>query len=223
MGVDGQRREERDSAGRVRRVLESVEATPGRNLQTTLDLDLQAVAELAMDGRKGAVVALDPRNGEVLAMVSRPTFDPGMFTGHISAQKWQEVHDDPDNPLLNRAIQAQFAPGSTFKPIVALAGLETGMLEASTTFHCAGGATFPAATHKCDAVHGTIDLHHAIVKSCDVYFYNAGQSARDRHHRRNMRQMAGLGKKTGIDLPGEAEGMMPSTQLEAAHTARKVV
>ncbi len=210
MGVDGQRRVERDSAGRDRHQLQRLEATPGRSLHTTLDLDLQAVAELAMDGRKGAVIALDPRTGEVLAMVSRPTFDPGMFTGHISAQKWKEVHDDPDNPLFNRAIQATFAPGSTFKPIVALAGLESGALEASTTYHCAGGETFAGSYHKCDAVHGTIDLHHAIVKSCDVYFYNAGNRigidtiAQYAH-------MAGLGKRTGIDLPGEYEGTMPST------------
>jgi penicillin-binding protein 2 len=211
MGVDGQRRVERDSAGRVRRVLESVEATPGRTLHTTLDLDLQAVAELALDGRKGAVVALDPRTGEVLAMVSRPTFDPGMFTGHISVQKWKDVIEDPDDPLMNRAIQAQFSPGSTFKPIVALAGLESGALEASTTFHCAGGETFAGGYHKCDAIHGTIDLHHAIVKSCDVYFYNAG-TRMGIDTIAQYGQMAGLGKKTGIDLPGEKEGLLPSTR-----------
>lgn len=220
MGVDGQRRVERDSAGRDRHVLESLDATPGRNLHTTLDLDLQAVAELAMDGRKGAVVALDPRTGEVLAMVSRPSFDPGLFTGHISQQAWKEVHDDPDNPLFNRAIQAQFAPGSTFKPIVALAGLESGALEASTTFHCAGGETFAGSYHKCDAVHGTIDLHHAIVKSCDVYFYNAGTRI-GIDTIAQYGQMAGLGKKTGIDLPGEAEGILPSTRWKLRYKREK--
>jgi penicillin-binding protein 2 len=209
MGVDGQRRVVVDNVARERQVLENIEATPGRSLQTTLDVDLQAVAELSMEGRKGAVVALDPRNGEVLAMVSRPTFDPGMFEGHIRQQDWDAVKNNPDTPLLNNAIQAQLAPGSTFKPIVALAGLETGLLEPSTTYFCPGYATFYGATHKCDAVHGTINLHQAIVKSCDVYFYNVGNKI-GIDTIAEYGQMAGFGKKTGIDLPGEAEGIMPS-------------
>ncbi len=209
MGVDGQKRVVVDNVGRERQELEKVEATPGHNLQTTLDIDLQAVAELSMEGRKGAVIALDPRNGEVLAMVSRPTFDPGMFQGHIRQQDWDAVANDPDSPLLNNAIQAQLAPGSTFKPIVALAGLETGLLEPSTTFYCPGYATFSGVTHKCDAVHGTINLHQAIVKSCDVYFYNVGNKI-GIDTIAEYGQMVGFGKKTGIDLPGEAEGIMPS-------------
>jgi penicillin-binding protein 2 len=208
-GVDGQRRVVVDNVARERQVLENVEATPGHNLQTTLDVDLQAVAELSMDGRKGAVIALDPRNGEVLAMVSRPTFDPGMFQGHIRQQDWNEVMNNPDAPLLNNAIQAQLAPGSTFKPIVALAGLETGLLEPSTTYFCPGYQTFYGVTHKCDAVHGTINLHQAIVKSCDVYFYNVGNTI-GIDTIAEYGQMVGFGKKTGIDLPGEAEGIMPS-------------
>ncbi len=211
MGVDGQKRVVVDSSWRQHETLEDLEPTPGHNLQTTLDIDLQGVAEIAMEGRKGAVIALDPRTGEILAMVSRPTFDPGLFTGHISTQTWKEVNDDPDKPLLNRAIQAQFAPGSTFKPIVALAGLESGALESTTTYHCAGGATIGGSYHKCDATHGTIDLHTAIVKSCDVYFYNAGT----RIGMDTIAQyagMAGLGKKTGIDLPDEKEGILPSTR-----------
>src|SRR5262249_17466587 len=103
-------------------------------------------------GRKGAVVALDPRNGDVLAMVSRPTFDPGTFKQHAG-----ELFTDPDDPLINRAIQAQFAPGSTFKPLVALAALETGQIDPSTAFNCRGGESFYGVYHKCDAVHGTID------------------------------------------------------------------
>jgi penicillin-binding protein 2 len=211
MGVDGQRRVVVDNVSREREVLENVEATPGHNLQTTLDVDLQAVAELSMEGRKGAVVALDPRNGEVLAMVSRPSFDPGMFEGRIRQQDWNDVVNNPDTPLLNRAIQAQFAPGSTFKPIVALAGLETGLLEPNTTFYCPGGATFYGVYHKCDATHGTINLHQAIVKSCDVYFYNVGNRL-GIDTIAEYAQMAGFGKKTEIDLPGEAEGVMPSTK-----------
>ena len=203
MGVDGQQRRVVDSVGRPRQVLESIEATPGRPLQTTLDIDLQAAAELSMDGRNGAVVALDPRNGEVLAMVSRPTFDPGHITAHDLT--------DPQTPLFNRAIQAQFAPGSTFKPLVALAGLETGILDPSATVFCPGYATFYGVTHKCDAVHGNVNLHQAIVKSCDVYFYNLGNRL-GIDTIAQYAQLAGIGKKTGIDLPAEAEGTMPSTE-----------
>ena len=213
MGVNGQRRVVVDSAGREREILENKDATPGRNLDTTLDLDLQAVAELALEGKKGAVIALDPRNGEVLAMASRPAFDPNVFATHLRVADWNELLNNPDKPLMNRAIQAQFAPGSTFKPIVALAGLETGAFEPSTTFYCPGSATFYGTTFHCDlrTGHGAMDLHRAIVKSCDVYFFNLG-------NRINIdtiaeyAQMAGLGKKTGIDLPGEQEGVMPSSK-----------
>jgi penicillin-binding protein 2 len=128
MGIDGQRQVEVDSMGREHTQMRSKDFTPGNNLQLTLDLDLQAVAELSLEGRRGAVVALDPRSGEVLAMVSRPAFDPNLFTRRISKSDWKELTDNPDNPLMNRAIQAQFAPGSTFKTIVTMAGLETGML-----------------------------------------------------------------------------------------------
>ena len=189
--------------------IEFKDFTPGQNLQLTLDLDLQAVAELSLEGRRGALVALDPRSGEVLAMVSRPAFDPNLFTRRISKSDWKELTENPDNPLMNRAIQAQFAPGSTFKPIVTIAGLETGMLEASTTAFCPGSATFYGHTFKCDEVHGTVDLHHAIVHSCDVYFFNVGNHMGiDRIA--EYAQLVGIGKKTGIDLPNEKEGLMPS-------------
>ncbi len=211
MGIDGQSQVEVDSLGRERTQMKNQEATPGSSLQLTLDLDLQAVAELAMEGRRGAVVALDPRNGEVLAMVSRPAFDPNLFTRRISKSDWKELTDNPDNPLMNRAIQAQFAPGSTFKPIVTIAGLETGMLEPSTTYHCPGSATFYGHTFKCDEVHGTLDLHQAIVHSCDVYFFNVGnRMGVDRIA--EYAELAGIGRKTGIDLPNEKEGLMPSTK-----------
>jgi penicillin-binding protein 2 len=210
MGVNGQRRVVVDSMGREHGdPIENKDFTPGNNLQLTLDLDLQAVAELAMDGRRGAVVALDPRTGEVLAMVSRPAFDANLFTRRISKADWKELTDNPDNPMMNRAIQAQFAPGSTFKPIVSIAGLETGTLEPSTTVICAGGATFFGHYSKCDAVHGTVDLHRAIVQSCDTYFYTVGNRIGiDRIA--EYAEMAGIGKKTGVDLPNEKEGLMPT-------------
>src|SRR5580704_14955394 len=174
IGLDGQKRVVVDSVGRERQVLDDKEATPGHNLQLTIDLDLQAVAELAMDGKRGAVIALDPRNGEVLTMVSRPSFDPNLFTARIRAEDWKGLTMDPNNPLLNRAIQAQFAPGSTFKPIETLAALETGTIDENFTVHCSGGQSFYGHFHRCDEKHGSLDLHHAIVESCDTYFYNVG-------------------------------------------------
>jgi len=209
MGIDGQRQVEVDSLGREHTQMKSKDFTPGNNLQLTLDLDLQAVAELAMEGRRGAVVALDPRNGEVLAMVSRPAFDPNLFTRRISKSDWKELTDNPDNPLMNRAIQAQFAPGSTFKPIVTIAGLETGTLEPTNTVLCPGYATFYGHRFNCDEVHGTVDLHRAIVHSCDVYFFTVGNRM-GIERIAEYAELAGIGKKTGIDLPNEKEGLMPS-------------
>ena len=213
MGVDGQRRVVVDSSGREREVLESTEAIPGHNLRLTLDLDLQAVAELALEGKRGAVVALDPRTGEILAMVSRPAFDPNAFAGHITNEYWKQLTSGNDNPMLNRAIQAQFAPGSTFKPIMALAGLETGAIDEHSTFVCPGGATFFGRYFKCwqKHGHGTVDVHRGIVQSCDVFFYNLGNKL-GIDSIAEYAEMAGIGKKTGIDLPGEAEGLMPSSK-----------
>ena len=154
-----------DSRGNERQVLGNKDPVPGHRLQLTIDLDLQVVAELAMEGsNKGAAVALNPQNGEVLAMVSRPTFDPNRFTVHIRSKDWREYADDPDRPLFNRVIQAQLAPGSTFKPIMAVAGIDSGTLDEDTTFHCSGGASFYGHYHECwqRKGHGTISLHRAI-------------------------------------------------------------
>jgi len=212
MGVDGQRRVEVDSFGNERRVLEEdKEAVSGKNLQLTIDLDLQAVAELAMENRRGAVVALDPRNGEVLAMVSRPAFDPNLFAGRIRTKDWKSLTENPDHPLMNRAVQAQLAPGSTFKPLMSLAGLETGVIDDHFIVNCPGGATFYGHFFKCDAHHGAMDLHKGIVHSCDVFFYNVGNRLGiDRIAQ--YADLVGLGHKTGIDLPHEAEGLVPSSK-----------
>ena len=212
MGVDGQRRVEVDSFGNERRVLaDDKEAVPGKNLQLTIDLDLQAVAELTMENRRGAVVALDPRTGEVLAMVSRPAFDPNLFAARIRTKDWKDLIDNPDHPLLNRAIQAQQAPGSTFKPIVALAGLETGAIDENFHVNCPGGASFYGRFFKCWSRHGGVELHRGLVQSCDTFFYNVGNRMNidDIAH---YAEMVGYGHKTGIDLPHEAEGVVPSTK-----------
>jgi len=195
---------------------------PGKNLQLTLDLDLQIVAELAMEGRKGAVVALDPRSGEVLAMVSRPAFDPNKFATRIRPEDWKELVSNPDNPLLNRAIQGQLAPGSTFKPFVALAALETGALDEGFRVGCSGGATFYGRYFRCwvKRGHGVVDLHEGIAESCDVFFYHVGNRVGIDNIARYA-EMVGFGRKTGIDLPHEAEGVVPSSQWKMRQFRQK--
>ena len=220
MGVDGQREVVVDNRGRERQVLGIKEAIPGKNLQTTIDLDVQAVAELVLEGRKGAIVALDPRNGEVLAMANRPTFDPNKFSVRIKTSDWKQLLDNPDHPLLNRAIQAQFAPGSTFKPLIAIAGLETGTIDDQYTITCPGGATFYGHFYKCHQRDGVVSLHKGIVQSCDVYFYNVGnklgidQIAKFAHE-------AGYGEVSGIDLPNEASGIVPSSEWKIRNFRQK--
>ena len=221
-GTDGQERVLVDNMGHERQMVTAKDAISGKDLRTTLDLDLQAVAELSMEGKRGAVVALNPENGEVLAMVSRPTFDPNKFTGRISRTDWNEIANDKDKPLLNRAIQAQLAPGSTFKPIMAIAGLEEGVIDDETEFHCPGGASFYGHYFACHLKggHGTISLHRAIAQSCDVFFYNVGNKLgidRIAHYA----DLAGVGRKTGIDLPNETQGTMPSTKWKLRMSRQK--
>jgi penicillin-binding protein 2 len=220
MGQDGQQRVEVDNRGQVRQDFKEDEkpAIPGKDLETTIDLDLQAVAELAMDGKNGAVVALDPRTGEILAMVSRPTFDPNKFIGHISNKDWNAINTNPDHPLMNRAIQAQFAPGSTFKPIVALAALETGTITEQTTVHCPGYVVLYGHLYHCweKKGHGTLSLHNGIVHSCDTYFFTIGNKA-GIDNLALYADMVGFGHATGVDLPGEAVGGVPSP-AQVLHT-----
>ena len=213
MGVDGQRQVLVDSRGNERQVLGIKDPVPGKMLQLTIDLDLQAVAELSLEGRQGAVVAIDPRNGEVLAMVSRPTFDPNRFAARIRSKDWREYADDPNRPLFNRATQAQLAPGSTFKPVMAVAGIDSGTVDEETDFGCGGGASFYGHYHACwkKKGHGHISLHRAIRESCDVYFYNLGNKM-GIDTINHYAEMMGLGHRTGIDLPSEASGLVPSTK-----------
>jgi penicillin-binding protein 2 len=211
-GTDGQRRVRVDNRMNTREVLGFKEASPGRDLRLTIDLDLQAVAELAMAGRKGAAVALDPRNGEVLAFVSTPAYDPNHFAGRINSKEVAARLADPEKPFLNRGIQAQLAPGSTFKPVVAMAALEEGIVDAGTTFHCPGGATFYGRYFRCHKKggHGAVNLHRALAQSCDVYFYTVGNRL-GIDKIAEYAELSGFGKKTGIDLPHEKEGVVPSS------------
>lgn len=212
-GVDGQRQVLVDNKGNERRVLGFKAATPGQSVELTIDLDLQAVLELAMEGRRGAAVALDPRNGEVLAMVSKPGYDLSKLSSRDRGREWREIFNNPDKPLLNRAIQAQLAPGSTFKPIVALAALESGEITNDTSFTCGGGLNFYGHYFHCHEKkgHGSITLRRALAQSCDVYFYNVGNRI-GIDQIAKYAEVAGFGAKTGIDLPSEAEGTLPSSK-----------
>jgi len=215
-GENGRRLVMVDSRSRRVRDLDVVPATPGRNLQLTIDLDVQAVAELAMEGRRGSIVALDPHTGEVLAMVSAPSYDPNRFVGGIAAKTWKSYVEDPDKPMLNRSIQAQLAPGSIFKPIMGLAALSTGVVNRSFQVHCGGGQSFYGRFFRChrSAGHGWVDLEKALVESCDVYFYTVGKELGvDRIA--EFAELAGFGKRTGIDLPNEQEGIVPSVGWKA--------
>ena len=221
MGVDGQRQVAVDNRGQVHKEIGIKPAIPGKDLQLTIDLDVQAVAELSMEGKNGAVVALDPRNGEVLAMVSRPSFDPNKFAVRIKKKDWREIADNPDKPMMNRAIQEAQAPGSTFKPIMALAGLETGTIDDNWTVHCPGGATFFGRYYHCHEKHGhgSVQLHKAIVMSCDVFFYNVGNKL-GIDNIAFYGDLVGYGHATGIDLPHELAGVMPSQEwkIRTTHT-----
>jgi penicillin-binding protein 2 len=211
MGVDGQRQVVVDNRGTVRQTLAIKKAVEGKDLQLTIDLDLQTVAELAMEGKNGAVVALDPRSGEVLAMVSHPAFDPNKFAVRIKTKDWREIADNPDHPMLNRAIQAEQAPGSTFKPIVALAGLSTGIVDDKWTVHCSGGVALYGVYQHCHDKHGhgTLSMHRGIVQSCDVFFYTLGAKL-GIDNLSFYGDLVGFGQTTGIDLPHEKAGLMPS-------------
>jgi len=217
MGTDGMRRVVVNSVGKEVDKLTAQEAIPGKQIQLTIDYDLQQVAEQSLGQRPGAVVALDPRTGEVLAMVSRPTPDPNDFAVRISARDWKELNDDPLHPLLNRAIQAQLAPGSVFKIVTATAMLEDKNPPESLTTFCPGYGTFYGRQFKCyvyfakkgPKAHGVMNLHEAILHSCDVFFYTVGMRLGiDRLSYYGSK--LGIGHKTGIDLPSEETGLMPS-------------
>ncbi len=212
-GTDGMRRVVVNSVGKVMRTLDNVEAIPGKPIQLTIDEDLQAIAEADFDknSKMGGLIAMDARTGEVLAMISRPTVDPNDFAVRIPPKEWAALNSDPETPLLNRAIQAQLAPGSVFKVVEAAAMLESKVIPASYTAYCPGSATFYGHLYHCDHAHGQVDLHKALVASCDVYFYNVGKMLGiDRIHQ--YATGLGLGARTGIDLPGEEPGLIPSEE-----------
>jgi penicillin-binding protein 2 len=220
MGKDGYRRVVVDSRGREVGQLEQASATPGKQLRLTIDLDLQIAAEETLEGSIGAMVALDPRNGEVLAMVSRPTFDPNAFTVGISRQAWSRLVNDPDTPLLNKATQAQLAPGSVFKILMSVAGLEEGVAQ-NMNITCPGGRNFYGRFFKCHRVHGGgVGISRAITESCDTFFYTLAERLGIERIARYSTRL-GLGQKTNIDLPQEAAGVMPSEEWKIRNFRQK--
>ena len=209
-GKDGSRDVIVNSHGKELGHLGQELAVPGKDLKLTIDLDLQMVAEKAMEGKNGALIAMDPHTGEILAMVSRPTFDPNQFSVRLTRAYWNQIITDPNHPLLNKTIQAQLAPGSTFKIIMSFAGLEENVAQTLRVV-CNGGASFYGHFFACDKHHGMVDIDHAIPWSCDTYYYTLAEKLGIDTIARYATAV-GLSQKTGIDLPDEAAGTMPSTQ-----------
>jgi penicillin-binding protein 2 len=224
MGKNGSRRAIVNSRGREVGRLDETPAEAGKQLKLTVDLDLQIAAEQALDGKNGAVVAMNPRNGEILALVSRPTFDPNDFAVRISKDEWNKLVNDDNHPLLNKAIQAQLAPGSTFKIIMATAGLQEGVAQ-NLHVNCGGGATFYGRYFKCwiaarHQTHGAVEIRKGIYQSCDVFFYTLAEKLGiDRIAK--YATALGLGQKTGIDLPQEVSGVMPSGEWKIRNFKQK--
>ena len=210
-GTPGGQQVEVDALGRRVRVLEEVPDLPGDTLTLTVDRDLQEVAEQALGPADGAVVVLDPRNGEVLAMVSHPSFDPNVFSRGIHRDEWRALVQDHSHPLNNRAVQGQYPPGSTFKIAVAAGALEEGLGNAHAS--CSGGMQFGSHYFRCwrKGGHGGVDLHRAIVESCDVFFYQVGQRMGVDAIAEWARKL-GLGLQTGIRLEHEKTGTIPDSQ-----------
>jgi len=212
-GMDGEKRVEVDSRGREVRTLEQKDPIPGNSIYLNVDLDIQAVIDKALENRRGGCIVVDPKTGGVIALVSRPAFDPNKFASGITKQDWQAIALDKAHPLQNRVIQGRYPPGSTFKIVSALKGLESGIINERTIFSCRGGFPYGGRVFRCwkKGGHGSVNIHRAIVESCDVFFYNLGlKLGVDRIH--EMSDIIGLGRVTGIDLPSEKDGLVPSTE-----------
>ena len=223
MGTDGAKRVVVNSMGREIRVLDEEPPVQGKRLQLTLDLDLQKALEdgFRTSGYNGASVILDPRSGEVLAFSSAPSYDPNAFATGINRATWGSLITDPLLPLQDRAIQGRYPAGSTFKMAVGVAALEEGVITPDFKVYCPGHGVFYGRSFACSLPngrgHGVMDLRHAIEHSCNVYFYTIGNMLGiDKIHK--WATLLGLGEKTGIDLPNEVQGLVPSPEWKRANT-----
>jgi penicillin-binding protein 2 len=212
-GVDGERQIIVDSHGHEITEERRVEARPGQNLYVTLDYELQKIAEEYFRDRVGSAVAMDPRTGEILTLVSSPSYDPNWFTRRVSPQEWSALLGNPHHPLQNRAIQNAFSPGSVFKIFLAYGALANGLVDPEQKVFCPGHATFYGRTFRCHRKegHGWVNLRDAIKVSCDVYFYNLGRRLGIERIAEISRHF-GFGQVTGVDLPYEKEGLVPSEE-----------
>jgi penicillin-binding protein 2 len=224
MGEDGAKHVVVNSLGREIRTLEEIDPTEGKRLRLTIDADVQRAVEEGFHafGFNGAAVMMDPATGELLAFTSLPAFDPNAFAGGIDGPTWSALNRDTLRPLTNRAIQGIYSPGSTFKMTVAAAALEEGVIDPGFRVHCNGAGVFYGRAFKCwkKGGHGSVDLRHAIEQSCNVYFYTVGNMVGiDRLHK--WANLLGIGLKSGIDLPNEMQGIMPSTEWKRKRTGEK--
>jgi len=211
-GTTGVQEVETSAGGRAIRRLSSHPAVPGKNVVLSIDIKLQKLVEDLYGPRRGALVALDPATGEVLAFVSKPTFDPNLFVEGIDVESWQTLNESIDKPLLNRALRGTYPPGSTYKPFMALGALTTGKRSASTIINDAGSWTYGGHTFRShgDQGLGPVDMVRSIVLSSNVYYYSlANEMGVDAIH--DFMKPLGFGQITGIDLPGEVRGVLPST------------
>src|SRR5438477_9424057 len=212
-GTTGFEQVEIDAAGRGIRTLSRSASLPGNNVTLTLDMRLQQVAEVAFGDRRGALVAIDPANGGVLALVSQPGFDPNLFVDGIDPQYWAELNGSIDKPLNNRAISGLYPPGSTIKPYLALAALETGKRTTRATIFDPGYFDFGGRRFRDDKKggHGTVDMYKSIVESCDTYYYHLANDMGIDTIARFLGPF-GFGSRSGIDLAGEFTGVLPSPE-----------
>jgi penicillin-binding protein 2 len=218
-GIAGRRMIQVNAAGRKVKDLGIEEPRPGIDLYLTLDLDAQKAAEEGLGARGGAVVAMDPNTGEILALASHPNFDPNLFPRGISPQEWVRLMNDPTHPLYNRAIQSVYPPGSTFKIVVSLAGLESGVIDPDEKVSCKGFIMSGRHSFRCwkRGGHGAVSFHQALVESCDVYFYTMGERIGFDRIAEYANKL-GLGSLTGIVLPDEKPGLIPTMEWKKKRT-----
>ncbi|MEM7431949.1 MAG: penicillin-binding protein 2 [Pseudomonadota bacterium] len=197
---------------------------PGENVYLSIDLDLQLVAQKALEGRRGSIVAMDPWTGEILALYSAPSFDPNLFAVGMSTSQFDSLQDDPDRPLFNRALRGIYPPGSTIKPMIGLAALEVGATNLRHTTMCLGYFSLPGSDRRYrdwkPEGHGEVNLHEAIAQSCDVYFYEVSQVLGIDHMHDYLTRF-GLGSPSGYDVPGEHRGLVPSREWKARNFPRE--
>jgi penicillin-binding protein 2 len=221
-GIDGGRQVEVDAVGKEVRVIKEVPPVAGNNLYLTIDLDLQRYGEQLLGKRAGAIIAMDPLTGEILAFCSSPSFRPALFAEGISAPEWEQLVSDPLHPLQNRGIQGLYAPGSVFKIVTGAAGLEEGVIRPDTTFYCTGIHYVGRRGYQCwrSGGHGAVQFYRGVVESCDVYFYNVGERLGVKKLSRYAEGF-GLGRPTGIDLPDEKGGLVPTADWKQERLGEK--